>query len=82
MADSGAVAKYFFCPNCGATVAYVLDSFEGVTAVPVGAYADPSFPPPRFSVYENRKHEWVEIRGEVDHSSSPSSERKPGRTLT
>ena len=78
-ADSGALATYFFCPTCGATLAYVLDSFPGVTAVPVGAFADPDFPPPRFSVYEHRKHAWVEINGEVEHSSTPSSIRQPGR---
>ena len=79
VADSGSRARYLFCPDCGSTVAYTNESFPGVTAVPVGAFADPDFPPPRFSVYEDRKHAWVEILGdEVDHSSSPSSVRRPG----
>ena len=30
-------------------------------AVPVGAFADPSFPEPKFSVYEVRKHSWVRM---------------------
>jgi hypothetical protein len=25
----------------------------------VGAFADPGFPPPRFSVYEERLHPWA-----------------------
>jgi hypothetical protein len=80
VADSGARARYLFCPDCGSTVAYTLDSFPGLTAVPVGAFADPDFPPPLFSIYEHRKHSWVEIGGEeVEHSSSPSSIRQPGR---
>ena len=66
-ADSGAQARYLFCPDCGATVAYTLDKFPGVTAVPVGAFADPTFPAPRFSVWEERKHGWVEIKGDVEH---------------
>jgi hypothetical protein len=39
----------------------------GVTAVAIGAFADPAFPAPLFSMNENRKHNWVEIIGEVEH---------------
>lgn len=79
-ADSGHRATYQFCSVCGSTVAYVIDGWPSVTAIPVGAFADPAFPEPRFSVYENRKHSWVDINGnEVDHSSTPSSVRNPGR---
>lgn len=79
-ADSGSVVTYRFCPACGSTVSYTIDSWPGVTAVPVGAFADPDFPAPKFSVYENRKHHWVEISGEeVEHSATPSSVRRPGR---
>lgn len=67
-ADSGGVAHYFFCPECGATLFYRLDKFPGLTAVPVGAFADPAFPAPGFSVWEERKHAWVEITGAVEHS--------------
>lgn len=69
-ADSGHVATYRFCPRCGSTVAYVIDGWPGVVAVPLGAFADPAFPPPRFSVYEHRKHPWVLVLGdEVEHSA-------------
>ena len=69
VADSGATATYRFCPECGSTVAYELDKFPGVVAVPLGAFADPAFPPPHFSVWEERKHAWVAILGdEVEHS--------------
>jgi hypothetical protein len=30
-----------------------------IVAIPVGAFADPSFPKPRVSVYESRRHAWV-----------------------
>ena len=30
-------------------------------AVAAGNFADPSFPPPVFSVYEVRKHVWVSV---------------------
>ena len=30
-------------------------------AVPIGAFADPSFPPPAVSVWESRRHPWVSV---------------------
>jgi hypothetical protein len=62
--DSGSRATFRFCPTCGATVAYANEGLPGTTAVPVGAFADPDFPPPKFSVYEERKHRWVAILGD------------------
>lgn len=73
VADSGHKATYKFCPDCGSTLAFVIEGWPGVIAVPVGAFADPQFPAPRFSVYEHRKHSWVEIAGgDVEHSADPS----------
>ncbi len=82
LADSGRRATYRFCPVCGSTLAYEIEGWPGVVAVPLGAFADPSFPPPLFSVYEHRKHPWVEILGDqVEHSSTPSDARMPGTRL-
>ncbi len=81
IADSGHKATYQFCPNCGSTVAYVIEGWPGVVAVPYGAFAGQDMPPPAFSVYEHRKHDWVEILGEVAHSATPSTTRNPGRNL-
>lgn len=72
IADSRHRATYRFCPTCGSTLAYIIEGWPGVTAIPVGAFADPAFPAPRFSVYEHRKHDWVEVPGDgVEHSSNP-----------
>jgi hypothetical protein len=30
-------------------------------SVAVGAFADPSFPAPRVSVYDSRRHPWVQL---------------------
>ncbi|HEY8615048.1 GFA family protein [Phenylobacterium sp.] len=66
--DAGGRATYRFCDTCGSTVAYVNDGLPGLIAIAVGAFADPGFPPPRFSVYEDRKHGWVAVLGEaVEH---------------
>jgi hypothetical protein len=71
IADSGNRATYRFCPQCGSTIAYVIEGWPGVTAIPIGAFADPAFPAPGFSVYEHRKLGWVEITGDVKHWSPP-----------
>lgn len=79
IADSGGRCDYRFCPECGSTVAYSNEGWPGVLAIPLGAFADPDFPAPAFSVYEHRKHHWVEILGvAVEHSASPSVVRAPG----
>ena len=65
--DSGGKAAFNFCPECGSDVFYVLDKFADVTAVPIGLFQDPNFPAPAFSVWESRKHRWVEITGDVEH---------------
>jgi hypothetical protein len=65
--DSGGKATFRFCPTCGATVYYEVDKLPGFIAVPVGAFADPTFPPPVFSVYEARKHAWVAVPEAIEH---------------
>ena len=69
VADSGNSATFNFCPDCGSDVYYVIDGkFDGLVAIPLGAFDDPFFGSPEYSVYESRKHDWVEITGEVEHS--------------
>ena len=64
VAESGNVAVFHFCPTCGATAYYQAGPDSGLIAVPVGAFADNSFPPPNYSVYEGRKHAWLDIVGD------------------
>lgn len=70
LADSGNRITHHFCPECGSTVHYRIDGkFDGLIAIPLGAFDDPYFAVPGFSVWEERKHEWVEIvGGDVEHS--------------
>jgi hypothetical protein len=69
IADSGNAITYHFCPECGSTVHYSGGNFPDLIAIPVGAFADPEFPAPKFSVWEARKHDWVAILGDnVEHS--------------
>jgi len=41
--------------------------------VAVGAFADPTFPPPQSSVYDSRRHPWVQLpAGIIVHQKDPS----------
>lgn len=57
--DDGGRITQRFCGDCGTTVWYTIDNDRERIAVALGAFADPAFPQPRFSVYEERKHAWV-----------------------
>ena len=66
--DEGSKVIFSFCPKCGATVHYSVEGYdEENIAVPVGAFADPSFPAPTFSVYEERMHPWVGLPVGIEH---------------
>lgn len=68
VADSGNRITHNFCPECGSTVHFRIEGkFDGLVAIPVGAFDDPYFLSPKFSVWEDRKHDWVAIVGEVEH---------------
>jgi hypothetical protein len=67
--DSGGGATFHFCPACGSTVYWEPAGIPELLYVAVGAFADPDFPPPRVSVYEERQHPWTLAVGELplDH---------------
>lgn len=65
--EDGAERTSRFCPNCGSTVYWTSDDMPGVTAVAVGAFGDPGFPPPTFSVWEERMHSWVLPPTDAEH---------------
>ncbi len=61
------VHVFHFCPECGATVFSTEPDAPDVVAVPVGAFADPSFPAPAVSIYESRRHPWVGLPAAREH---------------
>ena len=76
VADSGNRGIFHFCPDCGSDVYYRNDGptvdakFADLIAIPLGAFDDPYFATPAFSVWEERKHDWVEITApEADHTN-------------
>jgi hypothetical protein len=66
-ADSGDHITFHFCPACGSTVFYQPDQEPDIIAIPVGAFADPSFPAPTVSVYESRRHVWTSLPPNIEH---------------
>jgi hypothetical protein len=60
ISDSAAdVVTSHFCPTCGSTVYYFRKSDPARTGIRVGAFADPTFPPPMGSGFEEYKHPWT-----------------------
>jgi len=67
--DSGNRATFHFCPDCGSDVHYEIDGkFDDLVAIPLGAFDDPWFASPAYSVWEQRKHVWVDVVGpDIEH---------------
>jgi hypothetical protein len=59
--DAGAAFRFRFCPVCGTTLFHTEEGYGGSVSVAVGAFADPTFPPPQASVYDGRRHAWVQL---------------------
>jgi hypothetical protein len=75
-AASGRKVRMYFCPNCGSTVYWKPDILPPLIGVAVGALADPKYPAPARSVFEQSKHNWVQIDGAVEHFQQSSVAKK------
>lgn len=64
--ERGDERRYCFCPDCGATVFFTVPAVPDLVGIPVGGFADPSFPAPRISVYESRRHPWLSVPDSVE----------------
>jgi hypothetical protein len=59
--DQGGKARFRFCPVCGSTVFHTDEGNDSFVMVAIGAFADPTFPAPDDSVYDCRRHAWVQL---------------------
>lgn len=59
--QEGRKVRCHFCPNCGTSLYWDGDFGPDWWIVAVGAFADPTFPPPTVSVYEDTKHPWFHL---------------------
>jgi hypothetical protein len=57
--DSGFSVIFHFCPDCGSTVFWKPERLPDLTAIAVGAFADPTFQKPTNAVYVESRHSWV-----------------------
>ncbi|MBB3354683.1 GFA family protein [Rhizobium lentis] len=60
-AAQGRKVRFHFCPNCGTSLYWEGDFNPDLYIVAVGAFADPAFPPPLVSVYEESRHDWFQL---------------------
>ena len=56
---------FHFCPDCGSQVFYTEPDEPDLVVVSVGAFGDPSFPPPTESGYESRRHPWASLPASI-----------------
>lgn len=60
-ADSGYEMHFHFCPDCGSNVYWMASRFPRHYGVAVGAFADPDFPEPSFSVWLESMPRWLSL---------------------
>jgi hypothetical protein len=67
LADSGKKLEFHFCPGCGTNLYWEAELLPGHIGVAVGAFADPQFPAPMMSAWEELKHPWLSFTHGLDH---------------
>src|SRR5262249_12048243 len=65
-ADSGFDMHFHFCPDCGSNVYWMASRFPHHYGIAVGAFADPDFPEPSFSVWQGFMHRRLELPDRVE----------------
>lgn len=60
-ADSGRTVTFHFCPTCGSNVFFENQMLPDNIGITIGTFADPSFPLPVASVWEEYRHPWVGV---------------------
>src|SRR3954451_19438200 len=66
--QEGRKLRFHFCPKCGTSVYWNGDFRPDWYIIAVGAFADPTFPPPSVSVFEESKHAWIQLPDGIRHS--------------
>ena len=60
--EAGDRFSFYFCPGCGATVYWETNRKPGFVVLAAGAFADPDFPAPTQSVFEEHRHPWLDLK--------------------
>jgi hypothetical protein len=67
VSDAGGKGVLHDCPDRGATVFDATEAAPGVVAVPGVVFADPSFPAPTRSGWEERRRSWLPLPDDIEH---------------
>lgn len=65
--QAGRKVRFHFCPNCGTSLYWEADARPDWYIIAVGAFADPDFPPPSLSIFEQSRHVWVMLPDGMKH---------------
>jgi hypothetical protein len=68
--QSGRKVRFYFCPDCGTSLYWEADARPDVYILAVGAFADPNFPAPSVSIFEESKHTWMQLPDGMKHFQS------------
>jgi len=78
--DSGNRIRFYFCPNCGSNLYWESDRNPAICGITVGSFADPNFPLPSYSQWEESKHGWR--RRNRDRPFSARSATRPAAPIS
>jgi len=59
--------NFHFCPTCGSSVYWHADLRPGQYGIAVGTFADPDFPAPTMSLWEESKHSCIDLPEGITH---------------
>ena len=68
--ETGHTVTAQFCPSCGSTLMWRSSRRPGLVGVSVGAFADPGFPGPELSVWEQSMHGWLDMETQACSTAS------------
>ena len=80
-AESGRGVHFHFCPNCGTSVYWEADVAPDFLGIAVGCFADPDFPAPSFSVWEEGLHPWFGLPPGIERFSQGMDARVMARSF-
>ena len=59
--DTGGSFKTYFCETCGTSVYWIAGKHPNMVGIASGTLSDPSFVKPARSVWEQSKHDWIDM---------------------
>jgi len=65
--QSGRKVRFYFCPNCGTSLHWEAEARPDFYILAVGAFADPNFPAPSVSIFEESRHSWMRLPDGMKH---------------